>query len=109
MTDYTIVEIAEAVNAVAEYDDEYFWGEFEWREKRDEPVSLSLRDESVLVECVESRYGEEGDWAVGTYVIIKVGTQFFKKNGYYRSHDGEYWDGVLEEVKPTQKYITVYE
>lgn len=36
-------------------------------------------------------------------------TRYFKKWGHHISHDGTYWDGNLEEVKPQEKTVTVYE
>lgn len=43
------------------------------------------------------------------WVVFKVGDQLFKKNGWYASHDGSYWDGSVDEVKPVQKTVTVFE
>ncbi len=56
---------------------------------------------------VETFGGEgEGDqyWAV-----IKLGDRYFRKEGWYASHDGGYLDGDLFEVEPVEKTITVYE
>lgn len=64
------------------------------------------------LEGVDSGGGmDEGSNA---YVVVKVthpdGTvQHFRKDGYYASHDGYYWDGDLYEVKPVDKVVTFYE
>lgn len=50
-------------------------------------------------------YGSDGD---GIYLIFKTGDRYFKKDGWYASHDGTYWDGSFYEVEPAQKTITVY-
>jgi hypothetical protein len=41
-------------------------------------------------------------------VVIRVGTQLFRKNGYYASHYGTDWDGSVDEVVSSEKVITVY-
>lgn len=42
-------------------------------------------------------------------LVFKVGDRFFRKHGYYDSWDGGAWDGTLEEVRPREQMITVYE
>lgn len=42
-------------------------------------------------------------------VTIKIGDQYFRKEGYYASHYGYDWDGPLREVVPVEKIVTVYE
>ena len=61
----------------------------------------------VKFQEVESFGGEgQGDHM---HVVFRVGDQLFKKSGYHVSHDGSYWDGPLEEVKPVKKTVVVYE
>lgn len=75
--------------------------------KYGEPQTLVVYGDSVLLEHVADFGGEgEGEHA---HVVFKIGEQLFKKDAYYASHDGYYWDGELSEVRPTQKTITVYE
>lgn len=69
---------------------------------------------TLLVEGVEypvERVDSYGGMDMGTelWVVFKIGDQLFKKYGAYYSHDGSYWDGSLNEVKPVQKTITVFE
>lgn len=59
-------------------------------------------------EFVESETGHEGDWETSTYVIIKVGEQFFRKTGWYASHHGTEWDGQLTEVHETYQNVKVW-
>lgn len=33
--------------------------------------------------------------------IFQIGNQYFRKNGWYASHDGAYLDGDIDEVKKT--------
>ena len=42
-------------------------------------------------------------------VTIKIGDQYFRKEGFYASHYGYDWDGPLLEVVPVEKIVTVYE
>ncbi|QIN94157.1 hypothetical protein PP459_gp076 [Streptomyces phage Wakanda] len=42
-------------------------------------------------------------------LVFTVGDRFFRKHGYYDSWEGGAWDGGLEEVRPREKMITVYE
>lgn len=34
--------------------------------------------------------------------------RLFRKNGYYASHDGSYYDGALEQVEAFEKTVTDY-
>jgi hypothetical protein len=110
MTNYTAEEVLEAASIASgedpkEYDwtvlvDSDFWYSPEY-------YSLELRGESVKPVFVERTGGEgQGDYAS---VVFQVGTQFFRKEGYYASHYGYDWDGTFSEVSPVQKTITVYE
>jgi len=42
-------------------------------------------------------------------MVIRIGDQLFRKEGYYASHYGYDWDGTFEEVEAKPKTITVYE
>lgn len=54
--------------------------------------------EFIDYELVETTGGEgKGDEAS---IVIKIGDQYFRKEGYYASHYGYDWDGDLEEVRP---------
>lgn len=77
-----------------------------YAEKYQNPVMLTLGDAEYEVKLVEETGGpDEGSNAS---VVIQVGTQFFRKEGYYASHYGHDWDGSFEEVHPKVKTITVY-
>lgn len=43
------------------------------------------------------------------FVVLSIGSRFFRKSGYYASHDGSYWDGPFRMVQPRERLITVYE
>lgn len=76
-------------------------------------AALVLRDEAVLVEFIAGNLSEMEDddpeYEESIFVVAKIGTQFFKKSGNYSSHAGAQWHGVMKEVTPTQKTVTVYE
>lgn len=66
-----------------------------------------------LVHLIEDFGGGEGSGET-RYLVFSVTSEdgserFFKKNGYYASHDGSYFDGSFDEVVPVRKTITVYE
>ena len=44
-----------------------------------------------------------------TFVVLKVGENFFKKEGTGDSYSDITWDGPVRPVKPSTKQITVYE
>lgn len=78
------------------------WGEFV---HEGGPVVI----DGVLLEAkvVHTTGGEdEGSYASSTF---QIGDQYFRKSGYYASHYGYDWDGELEEVRPVQKVVTVFE
>lgn len=109
MTDYTTDEITESA---PDESSENSWAGSWWEELADSndgyKSEITLRGNTVEVEKVASKPAEEGGGDT-IFVVIRIGTQFFKKEGYYVSHDGEYWDGYLTEVFPEEKTITVYE
>lgn len=111
-TDYTAVEVLEALGDHIENGEG--WYEFRTynpagttREDRYLDIKVVLRGTEVPVREVERTGGmDEGSNAS---VIIEVGSQFFKKSGYYASHYGHDWDGDFLEVKPVEKTVVVYE
>src|SRR5215204_7620756 len=62
------------------------------------PVNLTPTKTAELV-SVDS--GSEGDWHKEISLVWKVtdgnDTRYYKKTGYYASHDGTYWDGRFSE------------
>lgn len=95
------------------YTDDGFWGELSYelqkynREtKKYEPTDFRIS--GFPLEIVEDVGGGEGDGDT-RYLVFKLGSQFFRKDGYYASYDGSVWDGDFYEVFPREKTITVYE
>lgn len=113
MTDYTPDEIEEALDALSEdaedNEESEFYGENMWGMiyDGDGPDTLSLRGEDIPLEHV-ARYGGEGQ-GDEFWVVIKLGDQLFKKDGWYASHDGGYLDGDLREVHVVERTVTFYE
>lgn len=104
MSDYTEHEIDEAANF------DYIWEELgaDYGWLTDHHVTLSLRGEDVVVKRVAGKAPEEGG-GENIWTVIQVGNQFFKKTGWYASHDGSYWDGSCTEVHPVERTVTFYE
>jgi hypothetical protein len=71
-------------------------------------TAVLLQNEPVVLTKVASKNSdEETDSAV--WVVVRVGGQYFRKEGYYQSHYGTEWDGSVHEVWPKEKTVTVYE
>jgi len=95
---YTPQQIEEAVGET-----DGGWGEIKYEDKG------TLVIDGVTVPFVTAdEFGGEGH-GDEAWVVIKVGNQLFRKEGYYASHYGYDWDGDVQEVKPVEKTITVYE
>lgn len=111
MTDYTAQEIEQAVNGLynsesGEIEDgiEESWDEISYG---DGPDTLRLRGEEVPLKHVKQEGGEgEGD---EIWCVIQVGTQLFRKEGYYASHYGSDWDGELYECEIVERMVQFYE
>lgn len=101
---YTAQQIEQAI----EWSDEFeSWGEADWWTGKHRLV-LDIDGQTEYAEYIDSKIPAEGG-GESIFVIFKVGSQFYRKSGYYLSHDGSYWDGDLEEVTPTEKLVTVYD
>jgi hypothetical protein len=97
----------EVEHAVEEHDDFDGWGEIKWTNTGDVALTVTLNGESVDVTKVAD-YGGEGQ-GDEIWVVVQVGDQLFRKDGYYASHYGSDWDGDFDEVFAHEKTITVYE
>jgi hypothetical protein len=94
-TDYTKDEILEAIEE-SDYSQNEFWTECS-------NATLKLRGQEVTVRIEDSEGGSgEGERCMA---VISVGSQFFKKEGYYASHYGYEWDGDFSEVEPYERTI----
>lgn len=80
-----------------------------WSELKGENAKYTV--DGLTAQEVDS-YGGEGDgdqyWMV---ISISDGltTRYFRKDGWYASHDGGYLDGETYEVTPKEKKVVVYE
>lgn len=64
---------------------------------------------SVEVEVVDITEDYKGAYEKALAVVLRVGSQYFRKEGFYASFSGATWDGKLVEVFPQTKTVTVYE
>jgi hypothetical protein len=99
---YTARQVEEAVE-----NGEDGWMSIDWMSEG-RTFSLDINGETVEATYVGGKQSEEGG-GEHVYLVVKVGSQFFRKNGYYASHYGVEWDGSIEEVHPVEKTVTVYE
>lgn len=87
------------------YTEDWDWGEAEYAYK--DGINIEIDGVWVPVTVVEADTGGEGH-GEHVFVVIKVGNQYFKKDGYYASHYGTDWDGSFAEVEPYEKTVTDY-
>jgi hypothetical protein len=117
MTHYTAEQVEQAIQDSPQF--ETWEGADEWlKDGQNWAGGLFVRADNRLVLDIDgvteyaefeggkmpSEGGGEEVWAV-----VKVGTQYFRKEGYYASHYGTDWDGDVTEVTPTPKMVTFYE
>lgn len=88
------------------------WDELSYRHEYNshgDPLTLTIDGEEVRVKVVDGKHPHEGG-GEDIWMVIEVGQDnFYKKAGWYASHDGAYWDGSLTQVRPVTKIVTVYE
>lgn len=101
MSKFTARQVEDALKDVEELD----WYNLAWEDYDQE--TLNIEGEEVKFSLVESDPGGEGH---GEYVflVIKVGDQLFRKEGFYASHHGTDWDGDFSEVEPKGVTVTKY-
>lgn len=107
MSDYTAFEVEAAIEATHPRSD---WESLVWNlgyeGSRVTLKEITLRGEIVPVEKIAEDEG--GQNAYDTFIIIKAGDQLFRKEGHYRSHCGDDWDGDFTEVEVAEQTITTY-
>lgn len=70
-------------------------------------VPFLLRGVPTEVSIAEQTGGmDEGSNASITF---QIGSQYFRKDGYYASHYGYEWDGAFYEVRPKRVTVTQFE
>lgn len=95
---------------VWDYDIEY-WYEIEELFGWDADKSFVVHGRTIAAESFDT--GGEGH-AEDIYMVFRTvdvdGTvQYWRKEGYYASFDGDNWDGDFREVKPVERVVTFYE
>lgn len=107
MSDYTPAEVDEALeNAQGPYGFGLSWTELLYEDYDNK--TLSLRGTDVPFEVVESNDGGDAVWEYEVYVVIKVGDQYFKREGMYYSHVGVEFDSNTHEVVEGEKTVKVW-
>ena len=102
MTDYTAVEVDTALR------DEGGWQDFDYSEQAGLKRLYTLRGEEAEFTLQDGKYSTQGG-GEDIWLVVRAGDQYFKKAGWYASHDGAYWDGDCSEVKPVQRMTTFWE
>lgn len=105
---FTAKQVEEALEEANDTEDAAYsnvWSGIAWEDHGFDTVEID--GEVLPFEVVKSKGGGEGQGEY-CYVILKVGDQHFKKEGYYASHYGTDWDGSFFEVFPTEVTVTKY-
>lgn len=67
----------------------------------------------VVVEIADQTGGGEGDGEhmhiVFSFTFPDGTVEYWRKDGYHVSFDGNYWDGDFYKVTPVQRVVTFYE
>ena len=104
MTDFSARQVETAIEAHEEFGN---WSEVKYASKDSVVFDVEIDGIDWPVTKVDGFGGEgQGD---EIWVVVSVGTQTFRKEGYYDSHHGSDWDGEFEEVRGVEKTVTVYE
>lgn len=107
MTDYKAAEVEAAIEAAYPHLGwESLAGKLGYENSHPTLTEVTLRGETVPVEKVAEDEG--GQNAYDTFIIVKAGTQLFRKEGHYRSHYGDDWDGDFTEVEAVLMHVTSY-
>jgi hypothetical protein len=94
-----------------EYEVDADWHNWDDKSYSKEPVEIPGLGK---IEFAEADTGGEGH---GEYIsmVFKITmadcadtVRHFRKEGWYASHDGSYWDGDFAEVEPYEKLVTLY-
>lgn len=105
MSDYTADEVADAVDAHDSLD---------WQDMGNAGYGMSLGPWAVILRGSPEVVTREGGQAPAegggedVSVVIRIGTQFFRKTGWYSSFNGADWDGSLTEVRPEEETVIAW-
>jgi len=102
VTDFTVEELA------AYIEEEFYndlWYDL-WAPYKEIPTQSTPYGTIEYVTHSDDGYD---DGRIDRSVVFRIGDRYFRKSGYYDSWEGGDWDGELEEVRPREKMITVYE
>lgn len=104
-SNYTASDILTAIQ-----DKDYFWDRLVGQDDGF-VTALIVAGDPVVVTVMDSQNGDYDSYDDNqeVFVVIAVGTQYFKQLGRYASHSGYEWDGHFREVKPMAKVVTVFE
>lgn len=119
MSTYTAEQVEQAIESANEdegwYDAEYWTpaGTYpNWRgepvEQEDKRLKIDIDGTTEYVEYVDGKLPAEGG-GEEVWVVVKVGDQLFRKDGYYASHYGTDWDGNFYTVTAQVREVTFYE
>jgi hypothetical protein len=104
MTHYTFGQVERAIEHNPDFDG---WDEAEYAADGTVVLSISVDGETLPVTKVDG-FGGEGK-GEDIWVVVQVGDQLFRKNGYYASHYGTDWDGSFDEVRSFTQEVIAYE
>lgn len=111
MSNYSAENVEKAIEGLEDGpDDNYFenWGEIKCSSDGWVVCKIDIDGDKNVPVTKIAGYGGEGK-GDEIWVVVSVGTQLFRKDGYYSSGYGSDWDGDLYEVVAREVTVTVYE
>lgn len=105
---FSAEELEQAVEA---YLGEDGWWEAEWQFKTPQVVEVAGHPYEIKLVFYNSglNAGYKENYITDVEMIFSADGRLFRKNGYYQSFTGGDFSGPFEEVKATEKTVTVYE
>ena len=104
-------EIQQAIEKKYGYYDDEFWETVAYREYSDKskPLNLPGVGEIFVEEVGNDRTVDSYGYNTGgsAWAIIRIGDQYFRKNGYVNSYGQPEYDGILYEVKRHEETVVV--
>lgn len=99
--DYSYDEDGNPREEIEDYGED-FWDWFINEKNEGDKVDVAGHEFEFVAYSVS---GEDGD----TWAIAKIDGTLYRKDGWYASHDGTYWDGSVYPTTAVEKTITVWE
>lgn len=100
----TAKQVEEFFNETEENEDLFYEVDYAW--ETEQVITIDGQDYRALY--IEGEHGGEGTYSADTYIVVRIGEQYFRIDGHYQSYDGSDW-GRWYEVHGVIKPVTFWE